>query len=411
VDRAATAPAPEPERLAPDTEPRSAIATIAFAAFLLFVAALPWSIAAMSIGMAIAGVATAAIWLLRPGSWRWPRPLLLPAIGWAVALLIAALCAEDRAASLPRLTKAALPALAWMTSYHARRRRDGERALAVLLISATVVALLGIGVWVSKGAAFPERARGAVGHYMTFAGQLLLWMSVASGIFLRAARRWKIGAALALAVGAVALAATFTRSAWIGMFVSWTTMLALTRPRAVVGLVLAGALLVAIAPHAYRERLLSSFDPGHATNVERTHMWQAGLEMFRDHPLTGVGLEDLHPIYERYKPPTAREPAGHLHSVFIQIAATMGVIGLAAFAWLYVSLFRTATGGLALRGSGVGAGARLGVIGALAGFIVAGFFEWNFGDEELLDLLYTLVGIAWAAGGWSSRDAEPASRS
>jgi O-antigen ligase len=327
-----------------------------------------------------------------------------------VALVIAALCAEDRAASLPRLTKAALPALAWMTSYHARRRRDGERALAVLLISATVVALLGIGVWVSKGAAFPERARGAVGHYMTFAGQLLLWMSVASGIFLRAARRWKIGAALALAVGAVALAATFTRSAWIGMFVSWATMLALTRPRAVVGLVLAGALLVAIAPRAYRERLLSSFDPGHATNVERTHMWQAGLEMFRDHPLTGVGLEDLHPIYERYKPPTAREPAGHLHSVFIQIAATMGVIGLAAFAWLYVSLFRTATGGLALRGSGVGAGARLGVIGALAGFIVAGFFEWNFGDEELLDLLYPLVGIAWAAGRWSSRDAEPTSR-
>ena len=32
------------------------------------------------------------------------------------------------------------------------------------------------------------------------------------------------------------------------MFVSWATMLALTRPRALVGLALAAALLVAIAP-------------------------------------------------------------------------------------------------------------------------------------------------------------------
>jgi hypothetical protein len=28
---------------------------------------------------------------------------------------------------------------------------------------------------------------------------------------------------------------------------------------------------------------------------------------------------------------------------------------------------------------------------------VAGVFEWNFGDEELLYPLYTLVGLAWAA--------------
>jgi O-antigen ligase len=192
------------------------------------------------------------------------------------------------------------------------------------------------------------------------------------------------------------------------MFVSWATMLALTRPRALIALALAAMLLVAIAPRAYRERMLSSFDPAyttdvggtHVTNLERTYMWKAGLAMFRDHPLTGVGLEDLHPIYDRYKPPAAREPAGHLHSVYIQIAATMGVVGLAAFAWLYVSLFRTARGGVSLRSRGLGAGVRLGVIGALAGFLVAGLFEWNFGDEELLDLLYTLVGIAWAAGAW-----------
>ena len=80
----------------------------------------------------------------------------------------------------------------------------------------------------------------------------------------------------------------------------------------------------------------------------------------------------------------------------------MGLAGLAAFAWLVIGLFRAATRDLApaRRAGGLAAGMRLGVAAALAGFLVAGLFEWNFGDEELLYLLFTLVGLAWAARGW-----------
>jgi hypothetical protein len=42
------------------------------------------------------------------------------------------------------------------------------------------------------------------------------------------------------------------------------------------------------------------------------------------------------------------------------------------------------------------------VTAALVGFLVAGAFEWNFGDEELLYHLYALVGFAWAAGQWDA---------
>jgi len=135
-------------------------------------------------------------------------------------------------------------------------------------------------------------------------------------------------------------------------------------------------------------------------------MWDAGMRMFHDHPVTGVGLQDLRDIYDQYRSPASRERAGHLHDVWVQIAATMGCVGLAAFVGLYGSLVWVATRGLRnqLARGGVAAGVRLGVTAALAGFAVAGFFEWNFGDEELLHLLYVLVGIAWAARGW---DAEP----
>jgi O-antigen ligase len=268
-------------------------------------------------------------------------------------------------------------------------------------------------VWVLKGAGFESRARGLSGHYMTFAGQLLLEIPVALGIVLTArAKRWRYGAALVAVLGFAALAATFTRSAWLGLFVSSVLLMGALWPPGLVLLALGGLAAWNFAPGAWGERLHSVADPKNLWNRERVFMWEAGVQMVRDHPLTGVGLQDLHTLYDQYRSPDSVERAGHLHNAYVQIAASMGALGLAAFAWLYGSLLRTAWStlgswqGLAkrARSTGLAAGVPLGVVAALVGFLVAGCFEWNFGDEELLYHLYTLVGLAWSAGQWWEAD-------
>jgi O-antigen ligase len=382
------------------------LARAAEVGFLALAAALPWSIAAMSIAAALCAGLTLADGMASRRL-RWARtPVDFPALAWLLALLVAAWFAQDRAASLPRVGKGFLPVLVGLAALHAATRSRGERALAVLLLSAGLAASWGFGVWVAHGASFELRARGPSGHYMTFGGQLLLGVSLAAGIAFGTTGRWRMAGVASALAGCLALAGTFTRSAWIGLWVSLATMLGLRRPRWLLGLSIAALAVVALAPAAYRTRLLSAFDPRHPTNVERVYMWQAGLRMFADHPVTGVGLQDLHPLYEVYRAKEAREPAGHLHDVFVQIAATMGAVGLGAFLLLYAGLFRAASAGLRDRAGsdGLAAGVSLGVTGALAGFLVAGLFEWNFGDEELLDLLYVLVGLAWATRSWGARD-------
>jgi len=384
----------------PGTEP--VLDRVAGWSFLLFVAVLPWSMAAMSIAIGICGALTLAVWVRRPG--RLPAtPVTWPALAWLVAFTLSAWFALDRAGSVPRLTKTLFPLLVPMAATHARLPRRGRRALAVLLVSTTLAALAGLGIYVAEGAGWPMRAKGTIGNYMTFGGQLLLLVSLAAGVgALERSRRWRWTALSTAVAGSAALAATYTRSAWIGLTVSLVTLLGLARPRWLPVLAAAIAIALALAPASFRARARSAFDPSDPGNLQRTYMWQGGVAMFRAHPLLGVGTQDLQPIYERYKPPQATERAGHLHNVPIQIAASMGLVGLAAFALLYGSLFVTAGRGLRRRiaAGGLATGLRAGVVAMLVGFLAAGLFEFNFGDEELLYLLYTLVGMAWAAREW-----------
>lgn len=334
------------------------------------------------------------------------QPLAVPWIVWMSALLLSAVFAQDPSASWSRIGKGFFPGLVALAVWHAAAPEHRRRALLALLVSAAAAWFYGLGVFVADGASFAARARGLVGHYMTFAGQIGLIASIAVAIALVGRGRWRWGAAAVSVLGLLTLAATYTRSAWIGFMVSVAVMLGFTRPRGIAVLAALAVVAYIAAPPGFRDRIDSIVDPYHPTNIERTYMWEAGARMLRDHPWTGVGLQDLKPIYDRYRDPAARERAGHLHSVPVQIGATMGIPGMAAFLLLYGGLVYCALWGLRsslkrARSEGgdaaLAAGLRLGVLGGLAGFAVAGLFEWNFGDEELLYPLYTLAGMAWAA--------------
>lgn len=392
------------------TDPLAAVSAIAF---LLLVATLAGPIAPMGIATALCGALTLARFVRAPRP-AWPRtPVDLPALGWLAALVIASVFALDPEASFPRVTKGLMPALVGLAALHSAGAREGRRALAVYLAAAGVASAYGLAAWTAEGASGAWRARGLSHHYMTYGGQLLLQLPVAAAVALTArSARWRWGAAAVAALAVLSLAATFTRSAWLGAFASAIVVLAALRPWAVALLAAGAAAAWAFAAGEWRDRLHGMFDPAHGYNNERLLMWGAGLRMFLADPLTGVGLQDLRAVYPAYRSPLATEEVGHLHNTLVQVGATMGLVGLAAFAWLYASLLRAASAGLGLarglaarlRAGGEGAGLRLGVTAALVGFLVAGVFEWNFGDEELLYQVYVVVGLAWAARGWELSD-------
>ncbi len=76
---------------------------------------------------------------------------------------------------------------------------------------------------------------------------------------------------------------------------------------------------------------------------DRLFMWQAGLNILQDRPLTGVGPGNMSREYNLYRPINVGSGAAHiqqLHSNPIQLLGELGLIGGAAIAFFLVQLVR-----------------------------------------------------------------------
>lgn len=200
-----------------------------------------------------------------------------------------------------------------------------------------------------------------------------------------------LGAAL-VPLGAIALLASRTRSAWLGVVAGVAVLAALRRPRALLLLPAALGVLLLASPRAVVERLTLQ----DASSRDRYYMWQAGLDMILDKPLFGQGTGMILDVYPRFRWEGAPNPeAPHLHNNFIQIAAERGLPCLLFFSWFLWIVLREAWRGR----DGEPPGERPGALSlvVLSATLVAGLFEYNLGDSEILIIVLLIAALPFAA--------------
>jgi O-antigen ligase len=357
---------------------------------------------ALSITLAESALVALGVWLLATSRGRPPRgwPLLWPVTAFAAWTVVTAILSARPLQSIGDarsfLALGSLYALvhALPNSVAARRFALGLLALmgAVSVLAIVQVGLChqpmpDMGLLVARLFRKCDRARGLYSIYMTLAGVLSLVLVTSLPRLLEAPRRpaW---AAPAWLVSAVALALTAVRGAWLGVGVGVLGVVLVGRRRwaALVAVVLLAVGVLVLLP-AVRHRAATIGDPSDPTTRDRLAMWQGGLAIARDHWLTGIGPGRVEQVYPRYAPPEAiRRERGHLHNSPLQILVERGVPGLVLWLWIFAEFFVRAA--RALRDVPPDAtedrSLVVGATSAVAAFLVAGLFEHNFGDTEVL---------------------------
>jgi hypothetical protein len=129
-------------------------------------------------------------------------------------------------------------------------------------------------------------------------------------------------------------------------------------------------------------RLLND-DPGPA----RLHLWPDAIHMIAARPLTGWGEDATGLVYGRFLSGDWSPEVDRAHSGPLDIAATQGVLGLGALAWVLLTLFR-----------GLWRWRFVESVGPL-GAACIGYSVWvlfNFDWAPATGAFWLLAGIAWS---------------
>lgn len=240
-----------------------------------------------------------------------------------------------------------------------------------------------------------QRLKGLYGHPMTLAGFLIIVLPILYAFLLDWKQKTKtllISTVLFL-IAFIGLLLNETRGAWLALAITLpvVTLLYDCSIKKIVFLIAlaAGTSLVFLNSPQLQNRAESITSTTLQSNTERVLMWQSAYEMFKDHPILGVGLGQYAPKYlNEYKSPHAKERQNHSHNNFLQMLAENGIVGfvgfLLLFGYILLSSFRNSLRKLSPY--------HVLIFGCTLAFILQGFTEYNFGNSAVIKYYWATLG-------------------
>ena len=354
-----------------------------------------------------------------------------PFFGFVLAFLLlvvgAVAFSDDVSISLPYLKRLIKYSYIFLIFTYVKPQwvEQALRAIFALLAGSSLYGILQY-LWLMD-VTLLNRIDGFMGHWMTFSGQLMMCSVALVGYLLfyrlpamssqgtatdsqitegpKPHRLWNHrellgvgGWTAVLVIFLLALVLTQTRNAWLGTVGGLFLLLWIHRFRwMVAGMGILIVIFLALPGH-FKQRLYSGFDSSDTTTRIRIELFHTGSNIIKEHPWWGVGPRMVPRIYHQYNgtDELPRWIYQHLHNNFLHIAAEMGLITLGAWMALWIRLlrdfirFRRSTeidqfpSGMATIG-----------IGVVSSFLLAGLFEYNFGDSEILILLLFFVTVPY----------------
>jgi len=373
-----------------DSNPLEQAGTVAL---LALAGALQFSIAVAQILLTIAVLCWLGLVVIRRERFEAPS-FFWPLLAYAGMTLVSALFSIDPRASLID-SKQLVLFLVVPVAYRFAVGDRGGTLITVVLSCAAASAVFGIVQYgILHYDQLGQRPQGTLGHYMTYSGLLMIViaLAVARVLFGRSDRTW---AALVVPALAVAVALTFSRNTAVGVCVAAAMLFTLKDFRLFAVLPIVAAVFIAVAPGQIAKRYASMFNMNDPTVRDRVAMLHIGERMVAARPLTGVGPNMVQRQYAQYRGPDAVKAVNpHLHNNLLQIAAERGLVALALWLWFIVAVVRDLWQRFSSGRQRELAAAAIATTGAL---LAAGFFEYNFGDSEVLMLFLIIVTLPASA--------------
>ncbi len=330
------------------------------------------------------------------------------------------------------LTMTCYVLLVWLSVNSIKSEENLNRVLDASIFGAFFVSLIGIlqhyGLNLLELPAHVGQTASTIGNSAFLSSYLALTFFVALARSFTAPIRMKIFSAITSVLAFTCLILTYSRSGWVGFAVGVLFLAALgvsqrkkikinnlKKPIQLLGIAIITTLLILVALSSYaplkktegpseletlKERTISAVRGG-GTVATRFILWKSTLRATADRPLLGYGRDTLALVLPKYLPEEIHEIEKNTyydkaHNELLETLITTGILGLIAFLWIIIALYRNS---LKTLGSIKKTDLALTLGGLLAG-ITACLVQLQFNPASVnFDyLLWIMMGLALSIG-------------
>jgi len=134
-------------------------------------------------------------------------------------------------------------------------------------------------------------------------------------------------------------------------------------------------------------------------SLSRSMLWQAAFRAWRQYPVLGLGPDNFRHVYQRYSDTDVVDARFHANNSYLEILANLGLAGVAIFAGLLVSFWRSARRALRAHDARSAEGLlAVGIAAGLAAYLIHGLFDYFLEFTPTYALFWLLAAMLSALG-------------
>ncbi|MFH1412003.1 MAG: O-antigen ligase family protein [Candidatus Omnitrophota bacterium] len=188
---------------------------------------------------------------------------------------------------------------------------------------------------------------------------------------------------------------TKSRGAWLSFCAAFLVTGAL-RSKRMVAFFLALLLSVfVLLPYTAQERIFSLTDTKSGTTWERLMLWKGTINMIKEHPILGFGVNTYSRNFPKYKPgeyPDVR----YSHNCYLHMASEIGIPGALIFLVFLISTLICVIKGVSSMPPGRAKILSLGIFTGLVGFSINAMVDTHFYSVNLAVFFHLFLGFCYA---------------
>lgn len=251
---------------------------------------------------------------------------------------------------------------------------------------------------VSINTGVPGRVFSTLGNPNNYAEFLVLFLPLCAVWAVHVRNRpLRLALCLGLAVPALALVMTYSRSGWLSMVLAAAVFVFFADRKVIPLLFFACVAAFPFLPDSVMIRLSTIFNAGDTSAAHRIYVWKGVALMLSDRWqwLTGIGLgpETFANVYPEYARRWAQDGVFHSQMLYLDLIIETGALGFVSFMWMMARSTRDACVSLVRAKDTLYKGILIAGVSSFAGMALAGTVEYIWFYPRVLFAFFILLGI------------------